>query len=144
MRDRGHHDATNSEISTSSVSLAARYSQNRSGVETTAPMVRSCFSKNTVPATKKNPMMEVSPSSTYGSATGRRPCGIGSSTASQISPGEDRRVQEPLPDLQGQLEPQRACQPGHDNRLPVTSTKTSSRLASLLWIVSTWWLRSTA
>jgi hypothetical protein len=51
--------------------------------------------------------------------------------------GEDGRVQEPLPHLQRQLEANGACQPGHDNRLPVVSTKTSSRLASLLWIVST-------
>ncbi|CKP40911.1 Uncharacterised protein [Mycobacterium tuberculosis] len=56
--------ATNSEIASSTVSLAARYSQNRSGVETIAPIVRSCFSKNTVPPTKKNPMIAISPTRT--------------------------------------------------------------------------------
>src|SRR5882757_3235627 len=55
--------ATNIEMDTRRINLADRYSQNRSGVEMTALSVRSCFSKNTVPATKKNPMMEVSPMS---------------------------------------------------------------------------------
>ncbi len=55
-------------------------------METTAPRVRSCFSKNTVPATKKNPMMQVSPNRMYGSAIGRRVRGMGSSTDSQMSP----------------------------------------------------------
>jgi hypothetical protein len=51
-----------------------------------APSVRSCFSKNTVPAMKKNPMMVVSPNKMYESATRRRVGDIGSNTASQMSP----------------------------------------------------------
>src|ERR1700752_4906164 len=82
----GTTTATNSEISTSRISFADRYSQNRRGVEMTAPRVRSCFSKNTVPATKKNPMMQGSPNRMEGSATGRRRREGGNSTASQISP----------------------------------------------------------
>ena len=78
--------ATSSEINTSTVSFATRYSQNRSGVETTALIVRSCLSKNTRPPMKKNPMMETSPTRTYGSTIGRTLTGMGSSTASQMSP----------------------------------------------------------
>ena len=47
-----------SEISTSSVSFAARYSRTRSGVDKTR--ARRTFFSNTVPATK-NPMMQCRP-----------------------------------------------------------------------------------
>ena len=55
-----------------SIVSRTRYSQNRNGVKMTAPSVLSCFSKNTVPAMKKNPMMQVSPSRIYGSAISRQ------------------------------------------------------------------------
>jgi hypothetical protein len=74
--------ATRTEIVTSMVILAVRYSQKRSGVETMAAMVRSCLSKNTAPPMKKNPMIEMSPRSTYGPATERSGAGIGSKMAS--------------------------------------------------------------
>ena len=87
---------------------------------------------------KKNPMMESRPTRTYGSTTGRRVTRHGQKDGQPDEPREDPSMQEFLPDLQGQLKTHRTCQPGHVSRLPVTSTNTSSRLASRLWRVSTW------
>jgi len=85
--------ATRSEIISSTASFAVRYSQNRSGVEMTAPKVRSGFSKNTVPAMKKNPIMEDVAQQDVGlGRTGRRSCDIDSSTASQMSPEKTGRA----------------------------------------------------
>ena len=61
-----------------------------------------------------------------------------------MSPEKIAACRKPLPTLKRQLQPKRACKPRHDSRRPVISTNTSSRLASLLWMVSTWWLRSSA
>ena len=56
--------ATNNEITVSATSFTDRYSPKRSGLHTTAPSVRSCFSKNTEPPMKKKPMTAMSPIST--------------------------------------------------------------------------------
>ncbi len=91
--------------------MAVRYSQNRSGVEMTAPSVRSCFSKNTVPATKKNPMIADVTQQDVGLGSRAQAVRHRQQHRQPDEPGEDGGVQEPLPHLERHLEPQRADQP---------------------------------
>src|ERR1700745_3397591 len=95
--------ATDSETTSSTVSLATRYSRKRSGVEMMAPSVRSCFSKNNVPGMKKSPKEGGPPEKAVGPGAPPQTRRHGQQHRQPDQAGEDSRVQKPLPDLKNKL-----------------------------------------
>ena len=115
----------------------------RIGVRMTAPSVRSCFSRSTTHDREEADDRDLAQQD--GKSSDRTPHGDIDGARPARSNRREPRHPETMPYLKDRLQEQ-GVRPERITYscLPVVSTKTSSSVASRLWMVSTWRLRNRA